>query len=99
MKKFRFKESYSVRSIIQKISYNKLLSGGLSKVFLNKVLLNVIGKNVSQYNENIYIKDNTLFLKINSSVLKQELSYGIDKIIENFNKEVGSNEIKKIVFI
>jgi len=99
MKKFRFKESHSVRSIIQKISYNKLLSGGLRKVFLNKVWSNVIGKNVSQYTENIYIKDNTLFLKINSSVLKQELSYGIDKIIENFNKEVGSNEIKKIVFI
>ena len=99
MKKFRFKESYSVRSIIQKISYNKLLSGGLGKVFLNKVWSNVIGKNVSQYTENIYIKDNTLFLKINSSVLKQELSYGKEKIIENFNKEVGSNEIKKIVFI
>ena len=99
MKKFRFKESHSVRSIIQKISYNKLLSGGLSKVFLKKVWSNVIGENVSQYTENIYIKDNTLFLKINSSVLKQELSYGIDKIIENFNKEVGSNEIKKIVFI
>ncbi len=99
MKKFRFKESHSVRSIIQKISYNKLLRGGLSKVFLNKVWSNVIGKNVSQYTENIYIKDNTLFLKINSSVLKQELSYGKDKIIENFNKEVGSNEIKKIVFI
>ena len=99
MKKFRFKESHSVRSIIQKISYNKLLSGGLSKVFLKKVWSNVIGENVSQYTENIYIKDNTLFLKINSSVLKQELSYGIDKIIENFNKEVGSNEIKKIIFI
>lgn len=99
MKKFRFKESHSVRSIIQKISHNKLLSPGLRKVFLNKVWSNVIGENVSQYTENIYIKDNTLFLKINSSVLKQELSYGKDKIIENFNKEVGSNEIKKIVFI
>ena len=99
MKKFRFKESYSVRGIIQKISFNKLFTGGIKKVFLNKVWSNVIGENVSQYTENIYIKDNTLFLKINSSVLKQELSYGIDKIIENFNKEVGSNEIKKIVFI
>ena len=64
MKKFRFKESHSIRSIIQKISYNKLLSRGLGKVFLNKVWSNVIGKNVSQYTENIYIKDNTLFLKI-----------------------------------
>ena len=99
MKKFRFKESYSVRGIIQKISFNKLFNGGIKKVFLNKVWSNVIGENVSKYTENIYIKDNTLFLKINSSVLKQELSYGKDKIIENFNKEVGSNEIKKIVFI
>ena len=99
MKKFRFKESHSVRSIIKKISYNKLSSIGLKKIFLNKVWSNVIGKNVSHYTENIYIKDNTLFLKINSSVLKQELSYGKDKIIENFNKEVGSNEIKKIIFI
>ena len=99
MKKFRFKESYSVRGIIQKISFNKLFNGGIKKVFLNKVWSNVIGENVSKYTENIYIKDNTLFLKINSSVLKQELTYGKDKIIENFNKEVGSNEIKKIVFI
>jgi len=99
MKKFRFKESYSVRGIIQKISFNKLFNGGIKKVFLNKVWSNVIGENVSKYTENIYIKDNTLFLKINSSVLKQELTYGKDKIIENFNKEVGSDEIKKIVFI
>ena len=58
-----------------------------------------MGKNVSQYTENIYIKNSTLYLKINSSVLKQELFYGKDKIIDNFNKEVGSDEIKKIVFI
>ena len=59
----------------------------------------MMGKNVSQYTENIYIKNNTLYLKINSSVLKQELSYGKDKIIDNFNTEIGSDEIKKIVFI
>ena len=99
MKKFRFKESYSLRSIIQKITSNKLLSGGLKKVFLNKIWSNIMGKNVSKYTENIYIKNGTLYLKINSSVLKQELFYGKDKIIDNFNKEVGSDEIKKIVFI
>ena len=59
--------------------------------------LNVIGKNVS-HAENIYIKNNILYLKINSSALKQELIYGKDKIIENFNNEIGSDEIKKIIF-
>ncbi len=83
---------------MQKITTNKFFSDGLKKVFLKKIWLNVMGKNVSQYTENIYIKNNTLYLKINSSALKQELTYGKDKIIENFNNEIGSDEIKKIIF-
>ena len=99
MRKNRFNEANSIRSIIQKVTSSKLLGGGLKKVFLSKVWFNVAGRNVSQYTGNIYIKNNTLYLKINSSALKQELSYGKDKIIENFNKEIGTNEIKKIIFI
>ncbi len=99
MKKNRLKQANSVKSIIQKMTSNKFFGDGLRKVFIKKIWLNVMGKNVNQYTENIYIKNNTLFLKINSSTLKQELSYGKDKIIDNFNNEIGSDEIKKIVFI
>ena len=99
MKKNRLKQANSIKSIIQKMTSNKFFGDGLRKVFIKKIWLTVMGKNVSQYTENIYIKNNTLFLKINSSALKQELSYGKDKIIDNFNNEIGSDEIKKIVFI
>tara|TARA_B100000989_G_scaffold33293_1_gene21282 strand:- start:299 stop:598 length:300 start_codon:yes stop_codon:yes gene_type:complete len=99
MKKYRFKETNSIKSIIQKITSSKFFGNGLKKVFLKKIWLNVMGKNVSQYTENIYIKNHTLYLKINSSVLKQELSYGMEKIIDNLNIEIGSEEIKKIIFI
>ncbi len=99
MKIFRFKEANSVKSIISKLTTNKMLDGGLKRVFIKKIWLNVMGRNVSQYTENIYIKNNSLYIKINSSTLKQELFYGKDKIIENFNQEIGSNYIKKIIFI
>ena len=99
MKGYRFKETNSVKSIIQKITSNKFFGSGLKKVFLKKIWLDVMGKNVSQYTENIYIKNHTLYLKINSSVLKQELSYGTKKIIDNLNIEFGSVQIKKIIFI
>tara|TARA_B100001989_G_C24370841_1_gene379264 strand:- start:196 stop:495 length:300 start_codon:yes stop_codon:yes gene_type:complete len=99
MKNFRFKEAESIKNIIQKITTNKLLSSGLKKFFLKKIWLKVIGKNVSQYTRNIYIKNNTLYLTITSSALKEELSYGKDKIIKSFNKEIGNDEINKIVFI
>ncbi len=99
MKIFRFKEANSVKSIISKLTTNKMLDVGLKRVFIKKIWLNVMGRNVSQYTENIYIKNNSLYIKINSSTLKQELFYGKDKIIENFNQEIGSNYIKKIIFI
>ena len=99
MKIFRFKEANSVKSIISKLTTNKMLDGGLKRVFIKKIWLNVMGRNVSQYTENIYIKNNSLYIKINSSTLKQELFYGKDKIIENFNQEIGNNYIKKIIFI
>ena len=98
MKEYRFKETKSVKSIIQKITSNKFFGNGLKKVLLKKMWLSVMGKNVSQYTEDIYIKNHTLYLKINSSTLKQELSYGTEKIIDNFNTEFGNVEIKKIVF-
>ena len=99
MKNFRFKEAKSIKNIIQKITTNKLLGSGLKKFFLKKIWLKVIGKNVSQYTSNIYIKNNTLYLTITSSALKEELSYGKDKIIKSFNKEISNDEINKIVFI
>ena len=99
MKTFRLKEANSIKNIIQKVSSSKLLGSGLKKVFLTKIWLNVMGENVSKYTLNIYIKNNILYLKINSSALKQELNFGKEKIIENFNKEIGTDEIKKIIFI
>ena len=98
MKEYRFKETNSVKSIIQKITSNKFFGNGLKKVFLKKIWLEVMGKNVNQYTENIYIKNHTLYLKINSSALRQELSYGMEKIIDNLNIEIGSVQIKKIIF-
>lgn len=98
MKEYRFKETNSVKNIIQKITSNKFFGNGLKKVFLKKIWLEVMGKNVNQYTENIYIKNHTLYLKINSSALRQELSYGMEKIIDNLNIEIGSVQIKKIIF-
>ena len=88
MNKFRFKEANSLKNLIQKITSSKLLSGGLKKVFLNKTWSKVMGKNVSQYTGNIYIKNNTLYLKINSSALREELSYGKEKLFTILTKRL-----------
>ena len=56
-----------------------------------------MGKNVNSYTNEIVLKKNTLYVNLNSSVLRQELSFGKQKIIDLLNKELGKTVIKKIV--
>ena len=43
MKIFRFKEANSVKSIILKLTNNKMLDSGLKRVFIKKMWSNVMG--------------------------------------------------------
>ena len=47
--------------------------------------------------EEIYFKKKTLYVSLSSSVLRQELSYGKQKIVDLINEEIGKNLINKIV--
>jgi hypothetical protein len=48
--------------------------------------------------ERIHIKHNTLYLKIDSSVMREELLNGKQIIIERVNKEAGCQLINDIWF-
>ena len=47
--------------------------------------------------DEVVLKNKTLYVNISSSVLRQELSYGKQKIVELLNKEIGSEVITKVV--
>ena len=56
-----------------------------------------MGNNVNSYTNEIILKKNTLYVNLSSSVLRQELSFGKQKIIDLLNKELGKTIITKIV--
>ena len=56
-----------------------------------------MGVNVNSYTTEIQLKNKTLYVSLSSSVLRQELSYGKEKIIAIVNKEIGKKIITKIV--
>lgn len=59
---------------------------------------NILGKAVSSRTDSIYIKGNVLYVKLNSSVLRNELSMAKTKLINNLNEEAGKTIITDIVF-
>ncbi len=70
----------------------------LSEIKLVSSWDKLMGKTISRHTQEIYIKNKILYLKLSSSVLKNELSYGKQKIIELLNKEAGAEVITEVVF-
>lgn len=58
----------------------------------------VMGKSVARLTTNVYFKYGTLYISLNSSVVRGELIMMKDKIINNMNEAIGSNTVRNIVF-
>jgi len=91
-------ESKSLKNVIGNIidSSNKLNSG-LNNIKVQNLWREVMGNNVNSYTNEIVLKKDTLYVNLSSSVLRQELSFGKQKIVDLLNKELGKTVIKKIV--
>ncbi len=59
----------------------------------------IMGKTISNRTEKIYIRDRTLFLKISSSPLRQELLLAKSQLIKLVNREMNQDLIEEVVFI
>ena len=78
------------------IQKNKLQKG-IDKVDAREAWVNLMGNGVNNYTTNVELKNETLYVSLTSSVLRQELSMGITKIIKLLNQELGKDLIKKLV--
>ena len=52
---------------------------------------------VANYTTDLNLKNGTLYIKLKSSALREELSYGKEKIIKLLNEKLKKDLIKKIV--
>lgn len=56
-----------------------------------------MGPAITKYTRNIKLERETVYVELTSSVLREELSYGRQKIIDNLNEELGKVLVKKLV--
>lgn len=58
----------------------------------------LFGPTINNGTRNVYMKDNTLIVELQSSVVRHELSMMKNKIIRKFNDALGTEFVKDIVF-
>ncbi len=78
------------------VDENKLRPG-LDKVDVAHAWENIMGQGVNQYTESVDLRGEVLHVRLSSSVLREELSYGKTKIVEIMNDALGRAIIKSIV--
>jgi predicted nucleic acid-binding Zn ribbon protein len=59
----------------------------------------LVGKSVANRTKELFIRERKLFLRIESSVIKNELMMMRTQIIEKINNEAKSNLVEEIIFL
>ena len=73
------------------------LQKGLDRVNVKEVWQAQMGPAINKYTTLIQLNNDTLYIELSSSVLREELSYGKEKIIKMMNEELGKDLVKKLV--
>jgi hypothetical protein len=71
----------------------------MKKISIEENWASLMGNGVVSYTQQVTLKGTTLYVKLSSSVLREELSYGKEKIRAMMNEALGKEEIKKIMFL
>ena len=73
------------------------LERGLLDLEVKKVWHELMENGVSNYTSDVSLKNKTLYIKLTSPALKEELSYGKEKLIKLINERFEKTIVEKIV--
>lgn len=86
-----------ISDVLKEFVSENRLQKGLDKVEVKDVWEQIMGPAITKYTREIRLDRETLYVELTSSVLREELSYGKEKIITNLNEALGRSLIKKLV--
>jgi len=86
-----------ISDIIKEFVDANRLQNGLDKVNVQEAWAKMMGNGVNNYTTAVQLERDTLYVQLSSSVLREELSYGKEKIISMLNESIGKDVIKKLV--
>ena len=95
----RENEYSSMQDLMKLVIKENNLTKGLNQMDVKDVWANLMGNGVQNYTESVQLQNKTLIVKLKSSVLREELSYGREKIIKMLNEELGKELITKLMLV
>ena len=93
----RKKNTQKIGDVIQEYLKALKIDDKLKEVHLIKSWDDVVGKTIARSTKDIFIKDRKLFVKLNSSVIRNELFMLRDGLKKALNERAGEELIDEII--
>ena len=93
----RHNEHLSLSDALKEFVSENHLQSGLDKIDVAHAWEQLMGKGVNNYTTSVQLNGSVLYVKLSSSVLREELSYGKEKIVNMLNEAIGKELVKKLV--
>jgi hypothetical protein len=101
MKKFneykRLREENSIEDVLKLIIRENRLEEGIDNIDARNAWINLLGPGIANYTLDVVLKREVLYVALSSPILREELSYGKQKIIRMINEDLGKEVIKDLV--
>lgn len=95
----RENNSVSIQDLMKSFIKQNNLSKGMQKIKAEETWNKMMGSGVATHTASVKLQNKTLIVQLTSSVLREELSYGKDKIIKMMNEELGENVVNKLMLV
>ena len=95
----RENDSFSVKDLMHNFIRENNLSKGMQKIKVEETWIKMMGPGVASHTTSVKLQNKTLIIQLNSSVLREELSYGKEKILKMMKEEIGEEVICKLMLV
>lgn len=93
----RLNDHNSLSDVLKEFIEANNLQKGMDKIDVRDAWKNLMGNGVNSYTREIMLKGTILYVELTSAVLREELSYGKEKIVKMINEEMGREVVTEVV--
>lgn len=93
------KDFFSLREVFKKVFKEMGIEDKIISLKIRDVWVELMGKPIEKHTRKIVLKNKVVSVYLNSSVLKQELSFLEKKVIKGLNEKLEGEYIEKIRFL
>lgn len=93
----RLREGNSVQDILKIFIEGNKLDAGIDNIDVKAAWGRLLGPGIESYTLDVFLKRQTLYVALSSPIVREELSYGKEKIIKMINEDLRKEVVKELI--